>query len=90
MKLQLPAHSEPCHVIVVYDGDRYIAEICQDRKQLGDFVDVARQTRGAASRDMSTGPLPASTASGMRMTLPARPSAYLSWLNAAKSLIPAR
>ena len=41
MKLQLPAHSEPCHVIVVYDGDRYIAEICQDRKQLGDFVDVA-------------------------------------------------
>lgn len=42
MKLVLPAHSEPCHVVVVYDGDRYVEEICQNRKQSGDEIDVAK------------------------------------------------
>jgi hypothetical protein len=42
MKLLLPAHSEPCHVVTVYDGDRYVEEVGFDRKQLGDVLDVSK------------------------------------------------
>lgn len=42
MKLLLPAHSEPCHIVTVYDEDRYIEEIGFDRKLLGDTLDVSK------------------------------------------------
>ena len=42
MKIQLPAHSEPCHSITVYDGDRYMEEQLLDRRVCGNELDVSK------------------------------------------------
>lgn len=42
MNIQLPAHSEPCHSVTVYDGDRYMEEQLLDRRQCGDVLDVSK------------------------------------------------
>ena len=40
MNITLPAHSDPCHAVVVYDGSRYVEEHLIDRKQCGDELCV--------------------------------------------------
>jgi len=40
-KILLPGHSEACHSVTIYDGDRYQCEVLSDRKINGDYFDIS-------------------------------------------------